>query len=147
MMILAMIWNAMPFLQPNLPTMQILLSTLAHRTWADAPMQDTVTEDLNMKWMSSISPSYGMFSIPLWLWVHWSDHINWSCSLRSHDHPWHLLLYGMQEYDTKYLQALLDNNWEVISKHEHDAKLKGYGPLMPCDYVASSSMQTQLCHT
>ena len=53
----------------------------------------------------------------------------------------------MQEYDTKYLQALLDNNWEVFSKHEHDAKSKGYGPLMPCDYVASPSMQTQLCHS
>ena len=51
----------------------------------------------------------------------------------------------MQEYDTEYLQALLADNWEVINRHECGVKSKGYGPLMPCDYVASPSTQTQLC--
>ncbi|KAG6374217.1 hypothetical protein JVT61DRAFT_4875 [Boletus reticuloceps] len=80
--------------------------------------------------------------------IYKTDEFNQSficCSLRSHDRPRHLLLYSVQEYDTKYLQALLEDNWDVVNKHECDARSKGYGPLMPCDYVASPSTQTQLC--
>ncbi|KAF8187531.1 hypothetical protein BJ912DRAFT_926768 [Pholiota molesta] len=41
--------------------------------------------------------------------------------------------------------ALLGADNEVISLFENEAKLLGYGPLVPCTYMASASAQKALC--
>ncbi|KAF8833796.1 hypothetical protein BDN67DRAFT_998876 [Paxillus ammoniavirescens] len=67
------------------------------------------------------------------------------CRLRSSSHTMHLMLHGLQEYDTQYLRALLENDWPVINERENTAKTAGYGPRVPCTFVASPSSQSQLC--
>ncbi|KIM63808.1 hypothetical protein SCLCIDRAFT_116598, partial [Scleroderma citrinum Foug A] len=67
------------------------------------------------------------------------------CRLHSPSHARHLKLGSLQEYDTKYLCALLEDDWDIISHCENTTKLAGYGPCSPCDYVASPSTQLQLC--
>ncbi|KIJ11659.1 hypothetical protein PAXINDRAFT_15478 [Paxillus involutus ATCC 200175] len=65
--------------------------------------------------------------------------------LRSSSHTMHLMLHGLQEYDTQYLCALLENDWPVINERENTAKTAGYGPRVPCTFIASPSSQSQLC--
>ncbi|KIK77556.1 hypothetical protein PAXRUDRAFT_166459, partial [Paxillus rubicundulus Ve08.2h10] len=57
----------------------------------------------------------------------------------------HLMLRGLQEYDTQYLHALLENDWPVINKCENAAKMAGYGPHVPCKFIASPFSQSQIC--
>jgi len=66
------------------------------------------------------------------------------CQLHSPSCTRHLKLGGLQEYDTQYLHALLEDD-DVINCCENTAKLAGYGPHCPCDYVASTWTQSQLC--
>ncbi|KAG1746028.1 uncharacterized protein EDB91DRAFT_1080250 [Suillus paluster] len=76
------------------------------------------------------------------------DKFNWhyiQCQLRSRDDLSHLILCNLQEFDTGYLQALLDDDKVVIASHEQDVRDNGYGPLIPCHFVASLSQQKQLC--
>lgn len=67
------------------------------------------------------------------------------CRLHSPSSARHLRLGGLQGYDTEYLHALLEDNWDFIISHENATKLAGYGPRFRCDYVASPSTQSQLC--
>lgn len=67
------------------------------------------------------------------------------CRLHSSFCPRHLKLGGLQEYDMQYLHALLEDDWNTINLYEIAAKMSGYGPHLPCDYVASPSTQSQLC--
>jgi len=68
-----------------------------------------------------------------------------SCNGRSRHSRAHLLIRNIQECDTRYLRALLENDVRVIVECEELAKFRGYGPLIPCNYVASPSSQRQLC--
>ena len=68
-----------------------------------------------------------------------------SCKFRSRRDHAHFILYDLQEYDINYLWALLEDNKTIIAQHEIAAMQKGYGPLVPCTYVASSSQHTQHC--
>lgn len=67
------------------------------------------------------------------------------CRLHSPSHARYLKLGGLQGYDTQYLHALLEYDWDIINHSENTAKLAGYGPHTPCDYVSSPSTQSQLC--
>ncbi|KAG1887408.1 uncharacterized protein F5891DRAFT_967475 [Suillus fuscotomentosus] len=67
------------------------------------------------------------------------------CKLRSHTRRTHLFIRNLQECDTRYLQALLDDDHIIISECEQLAKSQGYGPLLPCSYVTSPSSQRQVC--
>ncbi|KAG2127173.1 uncharacterized protein EDB93DRAFT_1270945, partial [Suillus bovinus] len=67
------------------------------------------------------------------------------CKLRSHTRRTHLFIRNLQECNTRYLQALLDDNHIIISECEQLAKSQGYGPLLPCSYVTSPSSQRQVC--
>ncbi|KIK94529.1 hypothetical protein PAXRUDRAFT_142639 [Paxillus rubicundulus Ve08.2h10] len=58
----------------------------------------------------------------------------------------HLIICNLQEYDTRYLRALLEDDHTIISKCEMFAKSHSYGPLVPCSYIASPSSQHQYCH-
>ncbi|KAG1841105.1 hypothetical protein DFJ58DRAFT_732557 [Suillus subalutaceus] len=49
------------------------------------------------------------------------------------------------ESDTRYLQALLDDDRHMITECEQLAKSRGYGPLMPCSFVTGPSSQKQVC--
>ncbi|KAF8158165.1 hypothetical protein B0H34DRAFT_674626 [Crassisporium funariophilum] len=42
-------------------------------------------------------------------------------------------------------KALLDADHKVISRFENEAKVAGYGPLIPCTYMASALAQKALC--
>ncbi|KIK33429.1 hypothetical protein CY34DRAFT_46530, partial [Suillus luteus UH-Slu-Lm8-n1] len=53
----------------------------------------------------------------------------------------HLFIRNLQESDTRYLQALLDDDRRIITECEQLAKSQGYGPLMPCSFVTSPSSQ------
>ncbi|KAG2116152.1 hypothetical protein DEU56DRAFT_748432 [Suillus clintonianus] len=68
------------------------------------------------------------------------------CQFRSQNNRSHLILGNLQEFDTRYLQALLDDDEVLIASHEEDARQDGYGPLIPCRFVASPSEQKQLSH-
>ena len=68
-----------------------------------------------------------------------------SCEFCSHRDHAHFVLYDLQEYDINYLQALLKDNKTIIAQYGIAAMHKGYGPLVPCTYVASSSQHTQHC--
>lgn len=65
------------------------------------------------------------------------------CSCKDHAH---FILYDLQEYDVDYLQALLENNKTIIAQYKIAAKQQEYGPLVPCNFVASSSHHMQHCH-
>ncbi|KAH7903935.1 hypothetical protein BJ138DRAFT_1019827 [Hygrophoropsis aurantiaca] len=67
------------------------------------------------------------------------------CQFRSQSHRHHLVLRSLQEYDTQYLRALLENDTMHISEHKNNAKRGGYGPLVPCTFVASPVEQKQRC--
>ncbi|KAF9231054.1 hypothetical protein BU15DRAFT_29339, partial [Melanogaster broomeanus] len=67
------------------------------------------------------------------------------CQYHTRTRRSHLILRNLQEYDLDYLRALLENNTSVIAKHEGAARERGYGPLVPCSFVASPSEQKQLC--
>ncbi|KAG1788472.1 uncharacterized protein HD556DRAFT_1245206, partial [Suillus plorans] len=60
------------------------------------------------------------------------------------DHRAHLLIWNIQECDTQYLRALLEDDRHTILEREDLAKSRGYGPLIPCNYVTSPSSQRQL---
>ncbi|KAG2086384.1 uncharacterized protein F5147DRAFT_588546 [Suillus discolor] len=67
------------------------------------------------------------------------------CSLHSHTARSHLFIQNLQESDTCYLQALLNDDHHMITKCEQLAKSQGYGPLMPCSFVTGPSSQKQVC--
>ncbi|KAG2045256.1 hypothetical protein BDR03DRAFT_930234 [Suillus americanus] len=66
------------------------------------------------------------------------------CKLRSHTCHTHLFIWNLQEYNTRYLRALLDNDNDIILECEQLAKSQGYGPLLLCTYVTSPSSQRQV---
>ncbi|KAG1799560.1 hypothetical protein EV424DRAFT_1545973 [Suillus variegatus] len=57
----------------------------------------------------------------------------------------HLVLRNLDEFNTDYLRALIENDLKAISFYETRAKNDGYGPLMPCTFVASPAEQKQCC--
>ncbi|KIK81572.1 hypothetical protein PAXRUDRAFT_107757, partial [Paxillus rubicundulus Ve08.2h10] len=57
----------------------------------------------------------------------------------------HLVLHNLQEFDTEYLCALLDNNQNVVNHIKQHAKTLWIGPLAECDFTASPCEQKQLC--
>ncbi|KAF8581880.1 hypothetical protein K439DRAFT_1635804 [Ramaria rubella] len=61
-------------------------------------------------------------------------------------HKGHLIITKLDEYDIKYLTALLENDTCYTRTVELDAKAAGYGPLHSCGYVAAHREQKQLCH-
>ncbi|KAG2110340.1 uncharacterized protein F5147DRAFT_772592 [Suillus discolor] len=65
------------------------------------------------------------------------------CSLHSRTACSHLFIRNLQESDTCYLQALLDDDHHMIMKCEQLAKSQGYGPLMLCSFVTGPSSQKQ----
>ncbi|KAG2137941.1 hypothetical protein DEU56DRAFT_736613 [Suillus clintonianus] len=67
------------------------------------------------------------------------------CSLYSRTSRSHLFIRNLQESDTRYLQALLNDDRCIIAECEQLAKSRGYGPLMPCSFVTSPSSQKQVC--
>ncbi|KAF8955028.1 hypothetical protein BDZ97DRAFT_1634183, partial [Flammula alnicola] len=67
------------------------------------------------------------------------------CEFRSSDSTSHLILRNLQEFDMKYLTALLQNDVLTTSNLERCALEHGYGPLAPCSFHASASEQKQLC--
>ncbi|KAG1862305.1 hypothetical protein F4604DRAFT_1657854 [Suillus subluteus] len=67
------------------------------------------------------------------------------CSLHSRIARSHLFIRNLQESDTCYLQALLDDDRHIITKCEQLAMSRGYGPLMPCSFVTGPSSQKQVC--
>ncbi len=44
-----------------------------------------------------------------------------------------------------YLTALLASDSAIIFAHEEAARCLGYGPLVPCQFMASPSEQRSLC--
>lgn len=69
-----------------------------------------------------------------------------SCEFRSCKDRSHFILYDLQEYDINYLRALLEDNKPIITQYEVAAMQQGYGPLVPCTFVASTSQHMQHCH-
>ncbi|KAF8184741.1 hypothetical protein BJ912DRAFT_852992, partial [Pholiota molesta] len=67
------------------------------------------------------------------------------CEHRTNSDRSHLIIRNLDEFNTFYLKALLDADHKVISCFENEAKLLGYGPLIPCTYTASASAQKALC--
>lgn len=61
----------------------------------------------------------------------------------------HLFTYmpGNGLYETEYLEALFDNDLEVIAKFETAALANGYGPLATCTYVANHVSNRVTCRT
>ncbi|KAG2111578.1 uncharacterized protein F5147DRAFT_744738 [Suillus discolor] len=57
----------------------------------------------------------------------------------------HLVLQNLDEFNTDCLRALIENDCKAISFYETRAKNDGYGPLMPCTFVASPARQKQCC--
>ncbi|KAF8578686.1 hypothetical protein K439DRAFT_1621146 [Ramaria rubella] len=60
-------------------------------------------------------------------------------------HKGHLIITKLDEYDIKYLTALLENDTCYTRMVELDAKAAGYGPLHSCGYVAARREQKRLC--
>lgn len=56
-----------------------------------------------------------------------------------------LALHNLDEYNIPYLAALLANDQASIAIHERDAGQKGYGPLVPCSFMASPSEKKSFC--
>jgi len=71
--------------------------------------------------------------------------INRRCQHRSRNDRAHLILRNLQEFDISYLTALISGDSMTIKQHEELAKYRGYGPLVPCTFVASPSEQKQIC--
>ncbi|KIJ21162.1 hypothetical protein PAXINDRAFT_6932 [Paxillus involutus ATCC 200175] len=57
----------------------------------------------------------------------------------------HLVLRNLQEFNTEYLRALLDDDQNVVNCIEQHAKTLGIGPLAECNFTASPCEQKQLC--
>ncbi|KAF8126785.1 hypothetical protein EV363DRAFT_1298507 [Boletus edulis] len=68
-----------------------------------------------------------------------------SCQHQRRGDRSHLLLRNLQEYDIDYLRALLENDMNTVAIHENAALQGGYGPRVPCTFVASPSEQKQRC--
>jgi len=60
-------------------------------------------------------------------------------------HKAHLIIRNLHEFDLVYLQALFYNNLPAIWEHEMAAKAEGYGPLVPCGFIAAPREQKELC--
>jgi len=69
------------------------------------------------------------------------------CEHRTHRNQSHLIIRNLQEYDTDYLQALLEGDEASISSFELNARRLGYGPRLPCSFVAPHSKQKMDCRT
>ncbi|KAG1765741.1 hypothetical protein EV702DRAFT_919554, partial [Suillus placidus] len=67
------------------------------------------------------------------------------CEHRSPADRAHLILWNLQEFNVNYLQALLAHDIAAIATHEEHAECHGYGPLVPCDFVASPVEHKQTC--
>ncbi|KAF8836644.1 hypothetical protein BDN67DRAFT_983787 [Paxillus ammoniavirescens] len=68
------------------------------------------------------------------------------CQYHSCEDHSHLILHNFQEFDTGYLKALLIDDKSTITMYEEgQAKVHGYGPLVPCTFVASPSEHKQHC--
>ncbi|KIJ53896.1 hypothetical protein M422DRAFT_242163 [Sphaerobolus stellatus SS14] len=67
------------------------------------------------------------------------------CEKRGPGHRDHLRIRNLNEYNLQYLQALLGDDLSEILKYEEAAKVEGYGPLVPCKYVAAPQEQKQYC--
>ncbi|EJD33115.1 hypothetical protein AURDEDRAFT_155120, partial [Auricularia subglabra TFB-10046 SS5] len=61
------------------------------------------------------------------------------CSLRRSGALGHLSISGIEQYDTEYLRALLEDDYDTALVHETRAASSGYGPLAPCARVAPAS--------
>jgi hypothetical protein len=57
----------------------------------------------------------------------------------------HLVLRNLDEFNTEYLRALIENDATTISFYERRAKQDGYGPLIQCSFVASPAELKQRC--
>ena len=57
----------------------------------------------------------------------------------------HLFLRNIDLFDIEYLQALLLCDYSRINQIENKARAAGYGPLAPCQFVASAHDKKQLC--
>ncbi|KIJ35226.1 hypothetical protein M422DRAFT_262607 [Sphaerobolus stellatus SS14] len=68
-----------------------------------------------------------------------------ACKNFSAYHRAHFHLRRLDEYDIEYLTALFRNDITEVARHETNAKDLGYGPLIPCTFVASCREQKQLC--
>ncbi|KAG1869710.1 hypothetical protein C8R48DRAFT_597246 [Suillus tomentosus] len=67
------------------------------------------------------------------------------CEHCSHADRAHLILWNLQEFNINYLQALLAHDIAAIVIHEECAEHCGYGPLVPCDFVALPVEHKQTC--
>jgi hypothetical protein len=67
------------------------------------------------------------------------------CQYRNKADKAHLILHTLDEFDTPYLRALLQNDANAIKQHEESARQFGYGPRAPCTFAASPSAQKELC--
>lgn len=54
-------------------------------------------------------------------------------------------LRDLDGFNLKYLRSLVCNDMDAIKIFEDIAKCDGYGPLIPCDFIAGSSQKTQRC--
>lgn len=52
---------------------------------------------------------------------------------------------NLNEYDTGYLEALINSDVGRIVSYETAAASQGYGPLVPCNVTDAARGQKQLC--
>ncbi|KAJ6586302.1 hypothetical protein DFH09DRAFT_1075258 [Mycena vulgaris] len=67
------------------------------------------------------------------------------CEHRKKTDRAHLILRTLDKFDNPYLRALLENDCQAIEEREELARKFGYGPLVPCSFNASPSVQKELC--
>jgi len=127
----------------NIWTILTLSSTMVPRVPVAVHVQSVVKPNFLWRLTGTINLSFGEH--PRYILSSIANDSG-RCQLHSPSCARHLKLGGLQEYDTQYLRALLEDDWDVINCCENTAKLAGYGPRCPCDYVASPWTQSQLCH-
>jgi len=141
-MILHLVQSTLVSLVTNIWTMLTLFLMMVPCVPVTVQVQSIVKANFLWRLTRTINLSFGEY---LHYILSSIANITGRCRLHSPSHARHLKLGGLQEYDMQYLHALLEDNWDIINHRENTAKLAGYGPCLPCDYVASPSTQSQLC--
>ena len=141
-MILHLVQSTPVSLVTNIWTMLTLFSMTVPCVPVTVQVQSVVKANFLWRLTHTINLSFGEYLCYILSSI---ANITGRCRLHSPSHARHLKLGGLQEYDMQYLHALLKDDWDIINHCENTAKLAGYGPHLPCDYVASPSTQLQLC--
>jgi len=67
------------------------------------------------------------------------------CENRQKGRRAHLKIRNLRELNIEYLEALLVDDLPKIQRYKEEARLQGYGPLIPCSYFTSVRDQKTLC--